>query len=599
MEVTKMKLKNNVVFIFSLALVFVFGSSMLLNGAKYSKYDDFRMHQLKKKAAEKGFLRVIVKLDVPDIEELTAQSTSFKTGITDTTYIQGAFDADLALEEAISITGNTVLHRLNGMNYNVIRTFSTIPFIGLAVTAQTLDKLNSIPEVLGIVEDEVIPLPETRETPVDDNMDVSEPKLRESTLLVGADVAWSFGYNGSGWYVAILDTGILTSHEMFQGKNIVEHCFASGPIFEDKTHGDCPNGQIEMSGPGSAAHYEPRFGHGSHVAGIAAGNNQFSQYGVARGADIIAVQVFTYFPEDSSIGSWVLDQMAALQYIYSQRNNYKIAAANLSLGGYTKYTGYCDTDYRQTAITNLRAAGIATTVSSGNEANCDGVSSPACVSTALAINAVDKSDNEYSNGNWHDVMVDLMAPGVRINSAGGRSDLDYGNRTGTSMAAPHVAGAWAIMKQYDPNMTIDEILTLLQDTGKMITSSRCEGRIPKARINIGDALTTLLVVAPPKNLYAVQKINQSLLMTEYINEITWESNPYNDNRTISHYNIYLVQGEQLNLLTQASSSTFTYLHRRAEKEQEVTYAAVAVDADGQESPPAYFTLEFNQAFTVR
>ena len=49
-----MKLKNNIVFIFSLALVFVLGSSMLLNGAKFSKYDDFRMHQLKKKAAEKG-----------------------------------------------------------------------------------------------------------------------------------------------------------------------------------------------------------------------------------------------------------------------------------------------------------------------------------------------------------------------------------------------------------------------------------------------------------------------------------------------------------------------------------------------------------------
>jgi subtilisin family serine protease len=588
-----MKLKNNVLFIFSLALVFVLSSSMQLSGAKISKYDDFHIHQLKKNASEKGFVRVIVKLDVPDIEELTLQSTSFKTGITDTTYIQAAVNADLALEEAISITGNIVLHQLNGMNYKVIRTFSTIPYIGIVVNVEILDKLKTIPEVLDIIEDSVILLPETWESSVVENMDVSEPKLQESTLLVGADVAWDFGYTGSGWYVAILDSGILTSHEMFQGKNIVEHCFALGPNREDIAHGDCPNGQIEMSGPGSAAHYEPRFGHGSHVAGIAAGNNQSSQFGVARGADIIAVQIFTYFPEENNIGSWVMDQMSALEYIYSQRNNYKIAAVNMSLGGYTQYTIYCDTDLRQSAISNLRAAGIATIVSSGNEGNCNGVSSPACISTALAINAVDKSDNEYILGNWHDVMVDLMAPGVRINSAGGYSNNDYGNRTGTSMAAPHVTGAWAILKQFDPNMSFEAILMLLQDNGKMITSSKCEGRIPKARINIGDALKTLLIVAPPINLSAVQKINRSLLMTEYINEIAWESNPFNNNRTITHYNIYLSQGEQLNLLTQVNSSTFSYLHRKVEKDYEVTYAVSAVDADGQESSPAYFILEFN------
>jgi len=588
-----MKRKNNSFFIFSAALVFILSSSMLLMGNKFSRYDDFNMNQLKKKADEKGFVRVIIKLDVPNIEALTIQSTGFKTGITDTTYIQAAIDADLALEEAVSTAGNTMLHRLNGMNYKIIRTFSTIPFIGMVVTAETLDKLKTIPEVLDIVEDEVIPLPETWESSIDDNMEISEPKLRESTVQIGADIAWSYGYDGSGWYVAILDTGILTGHEMFQGKDIVEHCFATGPNYEDKAHGDCPNGQIEMSGPGSAVHYDPRYGHGSHVAGIAAGNNRFSQYGVARGADIIAVQVFTYFPDDNSIGSWVLDQMAALEYIYSRRHNYKIAAANLSLGGYTKYTNYCDTDHRQPAIANLRAAGIATTISAGNESNCDGVSSPACVSTAVAVNAVDKSDNEYYGGNWHDVMVDLMAPGVRINSAGGLSSIDYDNRTGTSMAAPHAAGAWAIMKQFDPNMTVDDILTLLQDTGTMITSSRCEGRRPKPRLNIGDALTTLLIISPPKNLSAQQKINQSLLMTEYINQITWESNPYNENRTISHYNIYLVQGEQFNLLARVSPSTFSYLHRGVEKEKETTYAVTVVDAGSQESRPAYFTLDFH------
>jgi subtilisin family serine protease len=212
----------------------------------------------------------------------------------------------------------------------------------------------------------------------------------------------------------------------------------------------------------------------------------------------------------------------------------------------------------------------------------------------VTVNAVDKSDNEYSLGNWHDVMVDLIAPGVRINSAGGISDIDYNNRTGTSMAAPHVAGAWAIMKQFDPNLTVDEILELLQGTGTMITSSRCADRIPKARLDIGNTLTILLTVAPPRNLSAVQKINRSLLQTEYINDITWEANPFNQDKNITEYKIYRVQGEQLILLAQVNASTFTYRHRGVEKEQTVTYAATAVNDQGQESPAAYYTLVFNQ-----
>ena len=114
----------------------------------------------------------------------------------------------------------------------------------------------------------------------------------------------------------------------------------------------------------------------------------------------------------------------------------------------------------------------------------------------------------------------LMAPGVTINSASGLTDHSYDNRTGTSMSAPHAAGAWAIMKQYNPNMTVDEILKVLQDTGVMISSTRCEGRAAKPRLNVGEALLSLLSIAPPKNLLVEQKENKSLLVTEYINVIT-------------------------------------------------------------------------------
>jgi hypothetical protein len=209
------------------------------------------------------------------------------------------------------------------------------------------------------------------------------------------------------------------------------------------------------------------------------------------------------------------------------------------------------------------------------------------------VSGTDKEDYEYMNGNWHDVMVDLLAPAVRVNAAAGNGDSSYYSGTGTSNSAPHVAGAWAIMKQFDESMTIDEILETLQLTGVMITSYRCQDREPKPRFNIGDALMSLLTIAPPLNLTAEQIRNRSLLQTEYINELTWESNPLNDDKDVTHYRIYVVEaGDQLRPLGEVDSSTFTYLHRMVGKRETTTYAVTAVDSEGEESSPYYYTLDF-------
>jgi len=536
---------------------------------------------------------------LPDIEVLTAVSTRFKTGDRDIAFIQDAFDADLALDNAISMTRNTVLHQLNGTHYQVNRTYSTLPCIALTVTGDALEKLKSLPGVLRIFEDRPTRLPETPETLEaqndEDNSDLSKPLLQNTVEIVGAEVAWGFGYTGEGWYVAVLDTGIRTTHEMFRGKHIVEHCFALGEDWFDKENGDCPNGKTEMDGPGSAAHYPGQYGHGSHVTGIAAGNDQNDFFGVAKDANIIAIQVFSYFWSEGGVLSWSSDQLKGLEYVYMLRNTYKIASVNMSLGSAEGYSEYCASSSRAQAVSNLRAVGIATVIAAGNEGRCNAVGDPACIPGAVTVNATDKQDHEYLSGNWHDIMVDLMAPGVSIRSAAGTGDSSYYTSSGTSNATPHVTGAWAIMKQFNEDLSIDEILTALQETGTMITSYRCEGKLPKPRINIGNALIALFTIAPPLNLTGEQHTNRSFLQTEYINELTWESNPYNVDKNISLYRIYVVDvegGGQLTSLGEVDSSTFTYLHRRVNKREPVTYAITAVDSEGNESPPYHYTLEF-------
>ncbi len=602
-----MKPKNT---LFTVILV-LFLTTMLLAASTVSPRitgdsgspEAYQFRQLRKTALQKGLVRVIIRLQVPHLEALTARSTSYKTGNknTDIQFIQSAANADGQLKAAITHARETVFHQLGNSPYNVTGILSTLPYVGVSVPAQTLDKIKRICGIENIMEDKLLFLPDVPETdnPPDspetrDTSIFDLPQLEKSTRVTGADIAWQQGATGAGWYVAVIDTGIRRNHEMFRNKIIVEACFAS----DLQGNGKCPNKQTIMFGPGSAEHdYSvsriDSFDHGSHVSGIALGNNGSNRLGMAKDANLIALQTFSYFPEYYAVVSWYMDQIRALDYLYTIRNDYNIAAANMSLGGGSHYSA-CDTDPRKAAIDNLRAAGIATVISSGNAGDCNAVSTPGCIDSAITVNATTKEDTEYTFGNWHDDLVDLMAPGVHIDSAVALSDFSYGSSTGTSMAAPHVAGAWAIIKSVNQNLSIDEILELLHTTGVMIYSTRCPDRTYKARIDVGQAVTALLRVAPPLNPSAQQVINQSLLQTEYINVVTWQSNPFNADKNVTHYNIYRMQGDQQEFVAQVDGSTFTYHHRKAQKDAKVTYAITAVDDKDQESAPAYYTLTFPQ-----
>lgn len=570
--------------LFNILLLILIFSAHIFAGSDSEKKRTFQ--DLLFKSQSRGEVRVILKMKVPDVSNLTKNSTKYKTGISDPLLKQSGFNADLKLEDAIFDIADKILLKLNDQNYRINTRYSTIPFLVLSLSPEALMKIQYLPEVISISEDILMRLPENERIKTVGDVP-GKPALDNSVGIVGADLAWSFGITGRGWYVAVLDTGIRKTHEMFEGKNIIEACYSG--------EGDCPNGGTQMTGDGSAVHIRRAehlsgYDHGTHVSGIAAGKSIY-RAGISKDSDIIAIQVFSYFPGDDDIGSWSSDQIKGLEFVYQQRNNYNIAAANLSIGG-GSHSSFCNGGSYNTIVKNLMNAGIATVIATGNEYYCSAVSFPSCIEDAIAVGATKKNDSEANFSNWQKGMVDLYAPGVDIFSAYAKNDTSYISWQGTSMAAPHVAGAWGLLKHLDRNITVADALKLLKENGKMV-STNCGSGGQAARIDVGESILSLLSVAPPLNFAGKQNINRSVLQLEYLNTLTWESNPFNPNngKNIVKYLIYTVENYELTYLTEVTSSTFSYHHRKVTQGDKYTYAIKAVTDSGEESIPSYIDVE--------
>jgi cysteine-rich repeat protein len=436
-------------------------------------------------AQQDGSARVIVQFDVPQLAVLTSASRDAKAPAE-------AAAADAQLAAAIKAVRDAELAKLAGTAYRLHRDYAALPFVALTVSPAAIDALERSPAVLGINEDKPVP-----------------PSLDNTVNITGAAAAWNLGFDGTGHYVAILDTGIRDSHDFFASKTIVQACFASG----DASGPDCPNGTAsDTTSLDAARHFPtlPTSDHGTHVAGIAAGTDPGRLppiHGVAPAADIIAVQVFSQFYNEPTCnggggGDCVLsfpsDQAAGLDFVYSLRTTYAIASVNMSLGGGTIWSqSDCDQDNAlvKAAIDGLRAVDIATIVSAGNNGACGGLGAPACISSAIAVGATDDADVEASFSQYHPALLDLYAPGDVIHSAVDISDSSYADYSGTSMAAPHVAGAWAILQHARPGADVDTVLHALQSTGAAVTG-RCDASPAARRIAIDLAVAHLQLLDP-------------------------------------------------------------------------------------------------------
>lgn len=346
--------------------------------------------------------------------------------------------------------------------------YASIPFMALSVSAAELDALVADPGVRSVSVDRR-----------------RQRHLAQSVPLIGGTQAFGSGITGSGQVVVVIDDGVHATHPFLQGKVLEEVCFVAPR--DDSTIGQCPNGRSRMDGPGSSFPTCSGCTHGTHVAGIVAGLTLGSS-GVAKGASVLSARVLGEF------GGYDSDILAGLDWAYGMRQRYAIAAVNMSLGSDETYGSvHCDAELPayKTMFDNLRNAGIATIVSSGNDSHRGKIGAPACVSTAVAVGATDKLDMIASYSN-HASIVDLMAPGSAISSSVFEGFYTFESWNGTSMAAPHVSGAWALFRQALPHMGPDAILDRFVQTGVNVSTLVNGASLAKPRINVASALGSAL-----------------------------------------------------------------------------------------------------------
>jgi subtilisin family serine protease len=352
-------------------------------------------------------------------------------------------------------------NRLTRLGLPHVAAIAGLPFMVVEASAEELAQMIAEGEIAEVVED-----------------DLSAPMLAESAPLVRAPGP---ALSRAKVTIAVLDTGIETSHPFFGSRVVEEACFSSNSTASNATS-LCPGGAQSSTQPGSAAPCSvARCDHGTHVAGIAAGQRSlripFS--GIAPDANLYSIQVFSLVTDTSNnrpcanagtgspcLLAFTSDIIRALQRVRDRRSAHNIVAVNMSLGG-GKFTTACDNDPRKPVIDELRAAGVATVIAAGNAGLRDAVGSPACISSAIAVGSTTKTDTVSTFSNISS-LVDVLAPGGDIRSSvplRGNTEI----KSGTSMAAPHVAGAVAAIRLRQPSASVDQIEQWLKVNGVPIS----------------------------------------------------------------------------------------------------------------------------------
>lgn len=284
-------------------------------------------------------------------------------------------------------------------------------------------------------------------------------------MAVKADIVWEQGYYGDGVTIAVVDSGIASDRQDDFGERLMK--------------------SVRMNS--STLYASDKYGHGTHVAGIIAGNgdNSDGKYvGIAPRANLINVK----FSDDNGNAS-ESDLVDGLQWIYDHHEEYNIRVANISstVSTQQKYTESAAC----AAVEQLWKAGIVVVVSAGNRGGEDNSTSyaPANDPFVISVGAVDDKGTRRltddfmkpwsSSGTTLDGFMkpDVVAPGAHIVSYMPGGDIKtqapenivdekYFRMGGTSMAAPVVSGVVALMLERHPEWTPDQVKWILANSNR-------------------------------------------------------------------------------------------------------------------------------------
>ncbi len=280
--------------------------------------------------------------------------------------------------------------------------------------------------------------------------------------------SYAYDSTGAGVHVYVLDSGVLASHVDFGGRVVSQQDIVGGTPYSSTCEG-----------------------HGTHVAGIIGGTT----YGVAKAATLVSVRILSC----SGTGT-VAQAIAGVNWVTQNRE--LPAVANMSLGGSASAS-------LDSAVNNSIASGVSYVLAAGNENQSACNFSPARVTAGITVGATTTTDARASFSNYGSCL-DLFAPGASIRSTWNCADDAVRVVSGTSMAAPHVAGAVARYLGTNPGATPAEVQAaiLASSTTNVVTSagSGSPNRLlftgsgtggPDAGSGVGNGTTTCPAPPPP------------------------------------------------------------------------------------------------------
>lgn len=370
-------------------------------------------------------------------------------------------------------------HRRAGRVDNVV---SFWIFNGLAVTAtaDVIEEIAAHPDVLRVVPERVIP------GPVPQHSQATTAPGEPNVTLVGAPVLWSLGFRGQGIVVATLDTGVSLYHPELAAR------WRGGTNSWFDPYGQHPLMPTDYNG------------HGTYVLGvIVGGDGSGSAIGVAPEAQWIAARIFNDRNDATTTAihqalQWVLDpdgNPATDDAPQVVNNSWGFAAPG------------CDLEF-QLDLQVLRAAGILPVFAAGNLGPGEATSvSPANYPEALAVGATSDADLIYppssrgpaACGAEATIYPDLVAPGVDVLTT--HPTGIYVEESGTSMAAPHVAGALALLLSAYPDLTTAEQEAALRHSAVDLGAEGPDNHFGYGRLNVLAAFRWVTALRLPQRVY--------------------------------------------------------------------------------------------------